>query len=112
MLSKMHALSDDGLVLAPAPEWNRRQALNLLLQDMSEPDRGSQADALESDGNALAGLFEARKGGQLVGVVLARPQPGGTAMIWPPRMALPASPACASRLLAATLDFLAGRGVT
>ena len=112
MLFKMHGLSDDGLELAPATERNRRQALNLLLQDLSENDRGRQAAALAADASALAGLFEARKGGQLVGVVLARTQPGGTAMIWPPRMASTASPAHASRLLAAALDFLAGRGIT
>lgn len=87
----------------------RREALTLLLGDLPEADRELEMRLL-LDGGDLGGLLEIRRGGRLAGAILARPQPGGTAVVWPPRV-VAGEDALAPALLQAAEDLLRRRGI-
>lgn len=65
-------------------------ALQLIFGQRDEAERDAQIatllDSARRDAGALGFLFEARRAGRLVGAALASPQPGQTAMVWPPRL--------------------------
>jgi len=81
--------SDVSVAAAPAENWG--EALRLVFSGRG-PDIGQtqQQDALaklraDAEGN-LAGLFEARRAGKLLGAVWVQMQPGRTASMQPPQL--------------------------
>ena len=95
--------------VGPSPWKLRREALALLLADLPEADRELEMRQL-LDGGDLEGLLEVRRGSRLAGAILARPQPGGTAVVWPPRF-IPGEDGLAPALLQAAEDLLRRRGI-
>ena len=56
------------------------------------------------------GLWEARRGGHLVGALASQLQPGKIGVLWPPRTVPQEPPATAQQLLAVACDAIASRG--
>lgn len=81
----------------------------LLLGDLPEADRELEMQALLQSGE-LEGLLEVRRGSHLAGAILARPQPGGTAVVWPPRCAA-GEDGLVPALLSAAEELLRRRGI-
>ena len=97
------------IIASPSPE-GVREALRLVLADLEPEDRAGRVEAMLSEAQrgacSLAGLFEARREGELVGAVLSQIQVGGTAVVWPPRLTPGEPSSTAERLLAATAQRL------
>lgn len=76
------------------------------------PLAASLAEGARGELAELGGLFEARRGRELVGAVWAQLTPGKTAILWPPGLA-PAEPEMTRRaLLDPAVDYLSRHRVT
>ncbi len=98
-----------------APPRRQAAALELLFAGLPAPERAAHVAGLIAAARAnaisLDGLCEARREGRLVGAAWAQVQPGGSAGVWPPRLA-PAEPETTADLLfAKVLDFLSKQRV-
>jgi len=105
---------DPPIVRPVAPEA-RAEVLALVFGYLMADDRAERVEALlagsQSGTVPMGGLLAARRGGRLVGGVFSEVQPGRAALVWPPRLASGEPGTTAERLLAATAEYLAGKGV-
>lgn len=91
-------------------QW--RESLELLLARDSEPTRSERIEHWLTEpqaGDNLAGLWIAEVDRQVIGTVLARPQAGRSATVWPART-ITADRELAQRLANACLDWLGRSG--
>jgi GNAT superfamily N-acetyltransferase len=98
----------DNVQIGPAPPGQVADAMRLVFAHLAEPDRTEQVRALMDDPGGVSpeGVLVARRGGRLVGAVLAQVHPGRTAVVWPPRLADDEPQLTAGRLLAAACRML------
>lgn len=98
----------DDVQIDPAPPGYVADALRLVFAHLAEPDQTEQVRALmdDTDGVSPEGVLVARRGGRLVGAVLAQVHPGRTAVVWPPRLADDEPQPTAGRLLATACRML------
>lgn len=109
MLYIMHDKTVPGVEIAVCPAPRRAEVLRLVFARAPDDRRDEQIAALLKRGkeepDLLAGLVEARDHGRLVGATWIQPEPGRTAIAWPPRMA---DDAASDELAAALLDAALG----
>jgi ribosomal protein S18 acetylase RimI-like enzyme len=99
-------MSSNSLAIVPCPSERLNEALAVVLCDLAPSQRREIGGALTVDSrgprhNTAAspvGLFVAMRGEQLVGAVWAQHQPGNTAVLWPPQLAVGEREATAARL--------------
>jgi ribosomal protein S18 acetylase RimI-like enzyme len=96
-------------IASPRNAAQRRQALQLLCARTPPTQRDVELQQLSS--GPLQGLFVAIAGQHVAGAVLARRQPGRSALIWPPRLAAALEESTAGALLQAAVDFALAGGV-
>jgi mycothiol synthase len=93
------------------PPHRRMEALSLVLCDIAPSQRREIAGELwqttaGTNSRAGEGLFVALRGDQVCGAAWAQPQPGNTAVLWPPKLN-PGEPEHAARpLLQAAVQWL------
>jgi ribosomal protein S18 acetylase RimI-like enzyme len=98
------------LEILPCPPNRRAEALSLVLCDIAPSQRREIAGNLwQATGDAksvASGLVVAVRGARLCGAAWSQPQPGNTAVLWPPQL-VPGEPEqTASPLLRAALQWL------
>ncbi|HEX2473154.1 MAG TPA: GNAT family N-acetyltransferase [Lacipirellulaceae bacterium] len=98
------------LEVIPCPPNHRIEALSLVLYEIAPSQRREIAGELisprsESDSQA-DGLFVAMRGDVLRGSVWVQPQPGNTAVLWPPKRVAGEPRHSAFPLLEAAIDWL------
>lgn len=98
-----------------SPASRQPAALRLALAALSADERNSQirtivAD-LKSGRNSTDGLWDATRGGELVGAVWTYAMPGRQAIVWPPQLVATEPEATANEILNAALAALGERGV-
>jgi len=102
--------------IAVPPAERVREALGLVLADLEPEDRARRLEVMLREAaratTSLAGLFEARREGALVGAVLSQVHVGGTAVVWPPRLTPGEPSSTAQRLLAAATEHLRRKSVS
>lgn len=107
----MTSSDTETMPIGHCPEPRQSEALELVFGQRDEAERDAQIEALrksaERNTGSLEFLFEARRGGRLVGAALAAAQAGRTAMVWPPRLVDGEPEGEAARLLDAVLVKLA-----
>lgn len=101
--------------IGPASPDAYPEVLSLVFRHLPAEDRGHRLRKLlegaRSGAGSLDGLWEARRGGRLVGGLLSEVQVGRTALVWPPRL-VPGEPTVTGeQLLHRTSAFLVGRRV-
>ncbi len=93
----------------------RDVALAELLADVPENDRRRRLAVtraeIEAHDPLWSGLMVAERADERIGVVLAMPQPGKTALVWPPQVRGETHTEVARALLAATTERLEAAGV-
>jgi ribosomal protein S18 acetylase RimI-like enzyme len=111
----MQSAQQDELAINPARRESLPQTLLLALDRVSADERVSRLEAaaasLESGRDPSAGLFEARRGGRLVGAVLVQSHPGRTALVWVPGLVDGESVVTSTRLLESACRWLVEQGV-
>lgn len=99
-----------------ASEERQAAALRLVFDHLDEDARAALVTTLLASSAAgalpMAGLFDARRGDELVGAVWAQIQPGKTGVLWPPRVKPNESPRTALELMAAADAFFARHAVS
>jgi ribosomal protein S18 acetylase RimI-like enzyme len=110
----MPSTSDQPSIAAVASaQW--AEALALVLWQLPEEERRDRAQtmlaAARAGDGSLEGLLGAYHGPRLVGVALSQIQPGKIAAVWMPRAVPPEPESTASKLLAATCQWLEHGGV-
>jgi ribosomal protein S18 acetylase RimI-like enzyme len=107
-------MSDPPLI-GPVSDERRAEVLSLVFRHLLVEDREQRVRMLLKQGRSgvvsLAGLLAARRGGRLVGGILAEIQVGRTAVVWPPCLVPDEPPSTAERLLATASEFLAREGI-
>ena len=92
------------------PPHHRMEALSLVLCEIAPSQRRAIAGELwqTTDANSRPGegLFIALRGDQVRGAVWAQPQPGNTAVVWPPKLHQGEPEHAAHRLLRAAAQWL------
>ncbi len=101
--------------IRPVAGENLVEALQQAFSGLSDEDRTARLESvlenLRRSGGSAEGVFEARRGGRMVGAIVSQVHPGRAAMVWPPRL-VPGEPAETSlRLLDEALGLLATRRV-
>jgi mycothiol synthase len=109
---QMHAAASKPLRINQSSHDDQTAALRLLLSRLSADARprhiAAWADALAA---SQADLWVAHRDQQLAGAILAQVQPGHTAVVLPPRVALGEPRKTASELLAHVTSVLTAQGV-
>jgi mycothiol synthase len=82
----------------------------MFLGDPSPADAGGSPTAGALSVRSTEGLWEARRGGRLVGAIAGQLQAGRVGALWPPRLVAREPLATAQQLLNAACDRLAARG--
>jgi len=103
---------DVPLQIGPAEPQTALKSLELIFGDVREVDRHLQVHSLLVEELPREGLFEARRGGRVVGAVLAITQPGKIGLVWPPRLVEGEPADTADRLMEAADGQLAAAGVS
>ena len=107
--------SHQALQIEPATPGSCREAFELLLSGTPPDRRKESLSALiasaKLDPSSLDFLYEARRGGLLVGAAWAQVMPGRCASFWPPELRPGENETVAELLAHAVMDRLAGRGV-
>jgi mycothiol synthase len=102
--------------IVTCPPHRRTEALSLVLSDIAPSQRREIAGELwlsASDTNSRAGkgLFVAMRSDTLCGAAWSQPQPGNTAVLWPPQL-IPGEPAqTAHPLLQTAVQWLDEAGI-
>jgi len=99
--------------IVPSPPQQRLPALQLLLGNLAPGDRERRVTQIvaETDARDFDGLLVAVRDTGLAGAIWARPQTGGVAQVWAPRLSA-AEPESTFRALFAAADvFLGARRV-
>ena len=97
--------------IVKCPPHHRMEALSLVLFDIAPSQRREIAGELwqttaDTNSRAGEGLFVALRGDQVCGAVWVQPQPGSTAVLWPPQL-IPGGPSPTSQaLLQAAVQWL------
>jgi len=98
------------LEVIPCPPNRRIEALSLVLYEIAPSQRREIAGELispRSDNDSQDdGLFVAMRGDVLCGAVWVQPQPGNTAVLWPPKRVAGEPRQAAFPLLQAAVDWL------
>jgi mycothiol synthase len=79
----------ESLAIFPCPPRRREEALALVLCDLAPSQRREIASGLYNSAagaNSAHGLYVAVRGERLCGAVWGQPQPGKTAVLWPPQL--------------------------
>ncbi|HUT90375.1 MAG TPA: GNAT family N-acetyltransferase [Thermoguttaceae bacterium] len=105
----------DPPLVKPVSPVLHAEALSLVFGHLLPEDRAQRVEALLAGARSgevpMDGLLAARRGGRLVGGVFSEVQAGRAALVWPPRLASGEPGTTAERLLAATAEYLVGKGV-
>jgi len=106
---------EDSARIGPVGPEAAEEVLRLALSGMSAQGAAEQLDlflgGIRSGEQSTEGLWQARRGGELVGAVASQVQIGRTAVVWPPRTVAPEPLATAQHLLAAACQGIARRGI-
>lgn len=107
--------STEDFRIETVPTRQRDEALQLLFKDLLPAQQREQINvilsAMADDGQMAQALLGAYRRAQLVGAVLAQPQPGKTALVWLPETTDGEPPTTTVGLLDMESRWLGGRGV-
>jgi ribosomal protein S18 acetylase RimI-like enzyme len=102
--------------VVPCPPNRRAEALSLVLCEIAPSQRREIAGELlktssNDDPSAASGLLVAMRGDVLGGAVWMQPQPGNTAVLWPPQLIAGEPEPTGFPLLRAAVDWLDGAAI-
>ncbi len=102
--------------VVPCPPNRRAEALSLVLCEIAPSQRREIAGELlktssSYDSPTATGLIVAMRGDILCGAVWPQPQPGNTAVLWPPQLVAGETEPTGFELLRAAVDWLDGAAI-